>query len=85
MKTAIMSIIFVTLVICVFVFGKSADVHELSEYKGYRVIKIEEFSKGYISLTLENTFKDGHKVIVKKQFDPAGVFPFLHFKNDTIQ
>jgi hypothetical protein len=85
MKTIIMSTIFVALVLCAVIFAKSADVHELSEYKGYRVIKIEAFSQSYLSLTLENTLKDGRKIVVTKEFESFDVYPLLQFKNDTIQ
>jgi hypothetical protein len=66
-------------------FSKKADVHDLSEYKGYRATNIEKFGGRYVSITLENTLKDGHKTIVTKEFVLTDVLPLLHFKNDTIQ
>ena len=75
---------FIVLAIVLFL-SKKADVHDLSEYKGYRATNIEKFGGRYVSVTLENTFKDGHKVTVKKEFVLDDVLPILHFKNDTIQ
>ena len=68
-----------------FVFCKKADVHEISEYKGFRATNIQKFGGKYVSVTFENTFKDGHKTVVTKEFVLTDILPLLHFKNDTVQ